>query len=162
VKFIIKLIATFFYTGYFPIAGGTFASLVSVFIYILLPVSAPARVLFVFFLFLTGFLVSGRAEALLQSKDSGKIVIDEVASMSLICLFAQRDYLFLTCGFLCFRFFDIVKPPPIKRIEHMTGSKAVMLDDLAAALYTILALFLISRLQRAGILPLANIPIHGL
>ncbi|MDD5504885.1 MAG: phosphatidylglycerophosphatase A [Candidatus Omnitrophica bacterium] len=156
-NFIIKLIASFFFTGYFPAASGTAASLLSVIIYYYLRMSPFVYLPFVFFLFLSGFAFSGRAQVLFQKKDSEKIVIDEAASMSLVCMFTKGDYLLLACGFLFFRFFDIIKPPPIKRIEKISGPKAVMLDDIAAALYAILLVLLVYRLQQAGILPAVSI-----
>jgi phosphatidylglycerophosphatase A len=157
VRFLIKLISTGFYAGYMPFAPGTTGSLLGVLIYILLYKYPFAFVLVTLILFTAGFMSCAKAEWVFNEKDSKKIVIDEIASMCLVFIFIKPDWLMLAAGFLLFRFFDIVKPFPAKTVEKLSGSKAVMLDDMVAAVYTVVLLFALSRLQAAGIRPVLNI-----
>lgn len=156
-KLLVKLIASGFGAGYSPIAPGTVGSLWGVAIYVLLYRYPSFFVLSTLILFVIGFAISGRAEKLFGEKDSKKIVIDEIASMCMVFMFIKPDWLILLIGFLLFRFFDIVKPPPARRVERFSGSKAVMLDDLVAAVYTIFTLFIFNKFQTGGILPTMNI-----
>ena len=156
-KLLVKLIASGFGAGYFPIAPGTVGSIWGVVMYILLYRYPLAFVLSTVILFVIGFMVSGRAEGLFAEKDSRKIVIDEIASMCLVFMFIKPDWLMLAAGFLVFRFFDIIKPAPARRVERFSGGKAVMFDDIIAAIYTILILFALNKLQAEGILPVMNI-----
>jgi len=156
-KLLVKLIASGFGAGYSPIASGTVGSIWGVVIYILLYRYPSAFVLSTVILFVIGFMVSGRAEGLFAEKDSRKIVIDEISSMCLVFMFIKPDWFMLLAGFLLFRFFDIIKPPPARKIEKFSGGKAVMLDDIVAAAYTIAVLFALTRFQSAGIFPAMSI-----
>lgn len=73
-------------------------------------------------------------------KDSSKVVIDEVAGMSFTLLFVPLTLPNLITGFVLFRFFDIVKPFYIRRLELFPGGWGVMLDDLGAGLLAHLVL----------------------
>lgn len=95
-------------------------------------------------LFMAGVWASGRAEVVFGQKDCGKIVIDEVVGMLLTLYLLPASWLYLITGFFAFRFFDIVKPFPARRIDKsMEGGLGVMLDDVVAALYANLCLQLL-------------------
>lgn len=82
-------------------------------------------------------------------KDPHQIVIDEYSCFLVPLYFTPQRLVPLIITFLLFRFFDIVKPPPLKSLEHVPGGWGVMLDDLGAAVYTTvgaLVLFAIFRL----------------
>jgi phosphatidylglycerophosphatase A len=84
---------------------------------------------------------SGRCEDILGRPDPGEIVIDEVAGFLLTVIFFPLTWITLTAGFFLFRFFDILKPPPIRQIEKkLPGGFGVVLDDLAAGIYAHLCL----------------------
>jgi phosphatidylglycerophosphatase A len=76
-------------------------------------------------------------------KDSYRIVIDEAAGMCLSLLFIPVRWQYLAIGLLLFRFFDIVKPLYIRKMEQLNGGWGVMMDDLLAGLYSNLALHVI-------------------
>lgn len=142
-KTVIKMISSGLYLGYSPIAPGTAGSILGVLIYLQLREFPTIYILVVMLLFAVGFLLCGRAERIFGKKDSPRIVIDEIASMSLIYLFIKPTWLMVIAGFLFFRIFDIIKPPPARKVEALAGSAGVMLDDLIAAVYTIIALAII-------------------
>ncbi len=82
----------------------------------------------------------GEAEVRLREKDPGKVILDEFLAMPL-CFLGWRalagqppDWVVLAGGFALFRFFDIVKPLGIARLQRLPGGWGVMADDYAAAL----------------------------
>ena len=79
-----------------------------------------------------------RAEQLLQRKDPGVVVIDEVAGQLIALLsvptFVQGWWGILT-AFLLFRAFDIWKPYPARRLEKLESGLGIMSDDVVAGAY---------------------------
>ena len=85
---------------------------------------------------LLGFMASGRVEKMFGEKDPREIVIDEFSGM-LVSLYRIPPAMgYVVKGFLLFRFFDIVKPGPINKLEKLKGSMGIMSDDLIAGVYT--------------------------
>jgi phosphatidylglycerophosphatase A len=75
------------------------------------------------------------------TKDPSTIVIDEVAGQWLVLLGAALDPLSYVLAFVLFRVFDIWKPWPVSWVDRrLTGGLGIMLDDLLAAVYAVLAL----------------------
>lgn len=86
-----------------------------------------------------GAAAAQRTGAALGRSDHGAIVIDEIAAFWLVLWLLPGGLLTQALSFAAFRFFDIVKPPPIRAIDRrIRGGIGVMLDDLAAAFYTLL------------------------
>jgi phosphatidylglycerophosphatase A len=94
-----------------------------------------AYIICVAILFSLGVFVSG-SMAKEWGEDPRQIVIDEYASILIPLFFTPVKIIPLSITFLLFRFFDIVKPPPIKHLENIKGGWGIMLDDLLAAAYT--------------------------
>lgn len=69
-----------------------------------------------------------------QSPDPALICLDEVVGMWVTLCMVQLSWFSILLGFALFRFFDIVKPLGIKRIEQLPGAFGVLLDDVAAGL----------------------------
>ena len=92
-----------------------------------------------------GIWTSGKVEAL-WGKDDNKVVIDEVAGMCIALLFVPVTLKYIVIGFVLFRFFDIVKPLFIRRLETLPGGWGVMADDVLAGIYSniLLQLLIIS------------------
>lgn len=140
----IVFIATCGFLGYFPIAPGTAGSLLGVLIYWVADLTPQISFVLIFLLFFLGIPVSGEAEKIFERKDAPRIVLDEVVGAFLSVSFLPREAAYIAAGFLLFRFFDIVKPFPIRRLEKkVKGGFGIMLDDLLAALYTNLILQLV-------------------
>lgn len=136
-KIISKIIATFFGVGYFPLAPGTLTSFIVVLIYkfILYRISWPVHLLIFLILFLIGTLTSSKFSSELNKKDPRKIVIDEASGQFLALFQLSSSWFPLLLSFLLFRFFDIIKPFPIKKVETFPKGWGIMLDDIVAALY---------------------------
>ena len=81
----------------------------------------------------------------LGAADSGHIVIDEIVAFWIVLLLLPADAahggVLVVAAFALFRFFDIVKPPPIRALDaRFKNGVGVMADDLVAAFYTLLVL----------------------
>lgn len=132
-----------FGSGLSPRAPGTAGTLAAWLLYPLLraPISD-----FVFLALLTSFFVAGiiaadRTGRALGASDHGAIVWDEIVAFWLVLFFAPPGLAWQAAAFVLFRFFDIVKPQPIRWADsRIGGGFGVMLDDLIAAGYAILAL----------------------
>ena len=91
--------------------------------------------------------ICGEAEVRLKKRDPGEIVLDEFIAIP-ICFIGipvnqfSEPWIILLIGFAVFRFFDIVKPLGIKRLQHLPGGTGVVMDDIAAALATCVVLHL--------------------
>ena len=91
--------------------------------------------------FALGVWASNQTAADMKSADPGAIVWDEIVAFWLVLWLAGGDLATQAVCFALFRFFDIVKPPPIRQFERrVAGGLGVMLDDLLAALYALLVL----------------------
>jgi len=136
-NFLVITIATGFGLGYSPVAPGTAGSVLGLALgYILMRMGVAWHVGLTAIIFVVGVWAAGEAEALFGQKDSGKIVVDEVVGMSLSLLLMPATALYLVAGFAFFRFFDILKPFPVNRIDRKVGGGfGVMLDDVAAGIY---------------------------
>lgn len=125
-------------SGYSPVAPGTAGSAVGVLLYAaLLPLPPAAFPIVLAGVTLLGTWAAARAEGIFGRKDDGRITIDEIAGMLLTLAFLppQRPLLAVGLGFLLFRLFDILKPPPARALEALPGGVGVMADDLVAGLY---------------------------
>lgn len=80
-------------------------------------------------------------------EDPPSIVVDEAVGQWLTLAVAPRELLAFAVGFLLFRLFDILKPWPIRQIERrLKGAFGVMVDDVLAAVYAALCLFVLLKL----------------
>jgi phosphatidylglycerophosphatase A len=149
---VIILLATGLYAGYVPIAPGTAGSLVGLIVAwgVFAPLwrRSPVICAAVFALaFGGGSWIAARAEEIFKQADSPHIVIDEILGMVATTLFNPPRWPYLAAGFVAFRFFDIIKPFPAGLIDRrIRGGLAVMLDDLAAAVYANLVLQVLARI----------------
>lgn len=70
-------------------------------------------------------------------KDPQFVVIDEVAGQWITLLFVPVTWKTLLAGFILFRSFDIVKPPPVRQLEKLPWGTGIVLDDVAAGFYAL-------------------------
>ena len=147
-NFLVKTISTFFFVGYLPLIPGTFGSIAGIGIFYLLNgISWPGYFLFIFCLMALGLLTSGRMEKLLNKKDPGCVVIDEVMGMLIALSFLPPEPKIIILAFLMFRILDTLKPYPAGRLQNMHGAVGVMGDDLVAGVYANIVLQVILRLN---------------
>lgn len=138
-----RLLALGFGAGLSPVAPGTVGTLWAWAAWQGLRAWLPdtALALLIVGAFLVGIWACERTGDALGAHDHGGIVWDEVVAFWLVLLVVPATAGWQLAAFVAFRFFDIVKPPPIRRLDaSVRGGFGVMLDDLFAAFYTLLAL----------------------
>ena len=141
-------IALGFGAGLAPVAPGTFGTLLAI------PIAMGLWAYFsdvvfvaaIVVLSLIGIWAAGVTGRNLGVPDHGAIVWDEVVAFLLVLYFVGNDGVRIAFAFLLFRFFDIVKPPPIRQLDAaLKNGAGVMLDDVLAAGYTLLVFALWQR-----------------
>lgn len=131
--------------GLAPFAPGTFGTLLAFPLFSLLAAYCDTVTqLFVFIIFFGvgswACQITGRA---LGVADHGGMVWDETVAFLLVLMFTPAGFLWQIAAFVLFRFFDIVKPPPIRHFDRtLKNGFGVMFDDLLAAGYALLVLAL--------------------
>ena len=142
----IVILATGFGVGYSPVAPGTLGTLIAIPIYYFLSeIPSPLYEVTLVGFFFVSVWVSGNAERLFGKEDDQRIVIDEVIGFLITMLWVPKTIRFIIIGFVLFRFFDILKPFPIRRLEkRLKGGFGVVLDDVAAGVYSNIILQIIS------------------
>lgn len=125
------------YTGFAPVAPGTVGSALTLPLWVLLrwaglPWLEPVCIAVVV---VAGAWSARVAERELGLEDPGPVVIDEVAGMLVTLLWMPLTWQVALAGFLAFRVFDILKPYPVGRLEHLPDGWGVMADDVMAGVY---------------------------
>ena len=142
-NFFEKLIGSGFYSGYFPVASGTAASIVALGIYLIPGFENPALLLFLISFFLViGIQVGNKFEGV-YGKDPKQCTIDEFVGTWISLLFIPKKALFIIIAFIIWRAMDILKPFPARQIEKLKGGLGIMLDDVIAGIYSFLIVHMI-------------------
>ena len=143
---LITILASFFYLGYSPIAPGTMGTIGAIPLYYLLTAYLTNIQYLIAAIILTvfGIIISFEAVALYNEDDAKEIVIDEVVGYLVTMILIAPNTLNIVLGFFLFRFFDIVKPFPVRRFERLRGGYGVVMDDVAAGIMACLTLHIIN------------------
>ena len=140
---ILVLLGTSLFTGYIPIAPGTFGSLLAIPLIVLLSKNTNIYLLVAIIISTIGVISATHLGKAWKKKDDQRITIDEFAGMMVTLLFIKTTWWILIIGFILFRFFDIVKPLFIRSVERAPGGFGVMLDDIVSGIFANLCLRLI-------------------
>lgn len=150
-------VSSFFFIGFFPYGPGTAGSAAAFLLYIFLLrfLTMPYYLGLCFIIFIFGIYFSSKTEKISGIKDPPFVVIDEVLGylLTVISGFSFDPFsrlsisgiiLYAFIGLILFRFFDILKPYPIRAIdEKVPGGLGIMLDDAVAGVFSFIALRLI-------------------
>lgn len=133
----VHLLAFGFGAGLMPRAPGTFGTLLAVpIVWGVMQFGFPAHLAFSVGAALAGIYLCGESARRLGVHDHAGIVWDEITGYSVTMLAASSDWRWLCAGFVLFRFFDIVKPWPIREADHsLGGGVGIMLDDIIAGIF---------------------------
>ena len=102
-------------------------------------------------LWLAGVPICGRSAALLGRADPREVTYDEYTTLPLVYLLVERpDWHVLVAGFALHRFFDILKPLGIRRLERVGGGLGIMLDDILASCYALAVMRVLFALNILG------------
>lgn len=137
------LIATFFGCGRLHPGPGSWASAATVLLWWAISRAAGREIQVLFAVLLACLAVTlGTPAATRVARESGItdpsfVVVDEVAGQLIALIAAPVRWKTLLAGFILFRAFDIVKPPPLRLLERIPGGTGIMLDDVGAGLYAL-------------------------
>jgi phosphatidylglycerophosphatase A len=151
-----QLVATFFGTGLLRPGPGSWGSAATVLLWWLLsgwisPHWQPAAtILLAAVAILAGIPAATHMARASGLKDPQFVVIDEVAGQLITLIAVPVSWKSLLLGFILFRGFDIVKPPPVRQLEHLPEGIGIVLDDVGAGLY---ALVIMQVALHFGLLP---------
>jgi phosphatidylglycerophosphatase A len=137
-----------FGSGLAPFAPGTFGTLAAIPVYLLmaeLPLSV--FLLLTLLAFVLGIYLCGYTSRALGVHDHSGIVWDEVVGYLITMIALPSTWPWVLGGFVLFRFFDIVKPWPIRWADkHLHGGLGIMFDDVLAGLFSLIALHFIQNI----------------
>jgi phosphatidylglycerophosphatase A len=141
-KFLAKVLSTFFGAGYFPVAPGTFASLIvaGLYFYAFWNWGLAAYLGLIGVVFFVGVAAATSYARQLGLNDPGPIVIDEVCGQLITLALVPAAWVDVGLGFFLFRVFDVITPFPIRKLERLPGGWGIMADDVLAGLYAALLL----------------------
>ena len=141
-----RFIALGFGTGLSPFAPGTVGTLLGFPVYWLAsaqlaPYGPLGMLAFIVITFLLGVWACARTGRDLGIADHSGMNWDEIVAFQLVLMLTPEAWQWQAFAFFGFRFFDVVKPPPIRQVDaRLKGGMGVMLDDILAAFYTLLAM----------------------
>jgi phosphatidylglycerophosphatase A len=146
------MIATWFGCGLSPVAPGTAGSLAGLVIAIALNLAfgwGPLTfLLLAAILTAPGIWAATVIEKREGTEDPGKVVVDEVigqwATLAGAPVLNWKTFL---VGFVLFRLFDVLKPPPARQFERLPGGWGIVADDVMAGIYGALAIFVLGWLH---------------
>jgi phosphatidylglycerophosphatase A len=143
------LVATFFGAGRLKPGPGTWGSLAAALLWWLIASHIPPDWrLAVLCILIVVTVAIGIPAATLEARGCGKkdpshVVIDEVAGQLLTLVAVPIGWKPLLVGFILFRGFDILKPPPIRRLERLPEGTGIVVDDLGAGIYGLIVMQLL-------------------
>jgi len=140
-------VATGLFVGFFPVASGTFGTLVGVaLVWGTRSLPLPVGLLLLVGVGAAGVWAAGEANRIFRKPDASYIVIDEIVGFMVTMVGIPVTGYWLVWGFLLFRIFDIVKPPPANYFdEYVKSGWGVVMDDVVAGIYGNILLHLMIR-----------------
>lgn len=130
--------------GFWRPGSGTWASAITTAAWwaaahYLVPVRSQwiADAVLVWFVLIVGIPAAGIVARECDQEDPSHVVIDEVAGQLIALIGVPLRWQSVILSFILFRIFDVVKPPPLRRLEKIEGGAGIVLDDVGAGLYAL-------------------------
>jgi len=131
-------IALGFGAGLIKKGTGTFGTLITFIYFIFISqLNLEIQILIFFILLLVSYISVKNTLQSLKIKDPSCVVIDEIIAYLIVLILLPNNYLLYLISFILFRFFDILKPWPISKLEELPGAIGVIADDFGAALFAL-------------------------
>jgi len=137
------LTATFFGIGHLRPGPGTWASAATMLLWAALahtlpyPLRTPILIGLAAVVTVVGIPAATRAARASARKDPSSVIIDEVAGQLISLIAVPLSWKTFLAGFILFRVFDILKPPPVRQLERLPEGTGIVLDDVAAGIYAL-------------------------
>jgi len=135
-----RVLATFFWTGEFPLVPGTVTSFVAALLYklVLFRLPGPLFGALIVIVFFVGVAAGGAHARALGAPDPRPVTVDEACGQWISCFLVPPTWALTAAAFVLFRAFDILKPFPIRRLERLPGGWGIMADDVLAGVFAAL------------------------
>lgn len=147
---VVLVLATGFGLGLCPIASGTVGAILGLVITLL---ASHLKWIWQIIIYLGLIVISvpicGIAEHVLKQRDDRRIVLDEICAFPLCALglkLARRSWWFVIIVFVTNRIMDVIKPPPARQAQGLSGGLGIVADDIFSSLYALLCNYIIFRL----------------
>ena len=146
------MLATFFGIGRMRPGPGTWGSAAAMLLWYALADALPGAartptvIALVLVVILIGIPAATQVARASATKDPQFVVIDEVAGQLIALIAVPLAWKTFLAGFILFRAFDIVKPPPVRQLEKLPEGTGIVLDDVAAGIYALVIMQLLLRL----------------
>ena len=146
------LTATFLGIGHIHPGPGTWGSATTVLLWALLSYALspqlrlPALISLALLVILIGIPAATQVSRANGGKDPQFVVIDEVAGQLIALIAVPLSWKTFLAGFILFRVFDIIKPPPVRQLERLPEGTGIVLDDVAAGIYALAVMQVLLRL----------------
>ncbi len=143
------LIATFCGIGHLRPGPGTWASAATVVLWAAiayltpLPLRTAVAIALALLVTLLGIPAATRVARASATKDPQFVVIDEVAGQLIALVAVPLAWKTFLAGFILFRAFDIIKPPPVRQLEKFPDGAGIVLDDVAAGIFAFVGMHLL-------------------
>ena len=142
-------VATFFGIGQLRPGPGTWASAVTVALWAAVsrlltpPARMPVEIALAFAITMIGIPAATTVARARGCKDPQIVVIDEVAGQLIALIAIPISWKTFLAGFILFRAFDIIKPPPVRQLEQLPEGTGIVLDDVAAGILALVGMHLL-------------------
>ncbi len=144
-RFFVTIFGSFFYTGFFPFAPASFASMIWLLVWLFVPGGHwMTHWAVIAGLIPVAIIISGIMEKY-YGEDASCIVIDEIVGMQITLLLSPVTLKAGLVGYVLFRIFDIAKPFPAGRSQRLPGGVGVVVDDILAGLYALAVMVLLKQ-----------------
>lgn len=141
-----KIIGSGFFTGYIPIASGTFGSLAALIIYFIPGFEEPHIIIpLTIILFGFGVYISDKFEKV-YGEDPSECTVDEVVGTWIALMFLPKTLGIAFTSFFIWRILDIIKPFPARKSEELKGGWGIMMDDVISGFYTLIIMHILIQL----------------
>lgn len=143
------LVATFGGIGRLRPGPGTWASAATVVLWAAIAYAAPPNLRtplaigLAVLVTLIGIPAATRAARAANVKDPQFVVIDEVSGQLIALIGVPLAWKTFLAGFILFRAFDIIKPPPVRQLERLPEGTGIVLDDVAAGIFALIGMHLL-------------------
>ncbi len=143
---LITALTSFFYLGHSPFAPGSCGTIGALPLYYVMSRSLTdlQYLLLVVVLSVLCIFLSFKAIKIYKNNDPKEVVLDEVVGYLVAMALIEPTAVNIITGFVLFRAFDIVKPFPVNWLERLKGGYGIVMDDIAAGVYTNLILICIN------------------
>jgi|YNPMSStandDraft_2_1061718.scaffolds.fasta_scaffold00054_37 phosphatidylglycerophosphatase A len=141
-SFFEKLLGSCLFSGYLKGPTGTYASFIAYAFYFYIPSFSNLNIILPIIIIFSvyGIFLGDKFENIENKKDPKTFTLDEVVGSWISLIGAPKNIAYISIAFILWRFFDVVKPYPAKKLETLKGGKGIMADDIVSSFYVFISM----------------------